>query len=273
MTTVTKKLYLDSDGTWKTSIDQTGDSSIEAFLNSIDYDADLKDLLADQGTTLSDEEYADSLNTSYFATPSFVRPLVRSELSKYPTKQDLIDTMLADLKALQQIRNAEVATEPNNESVFSNLPLIASSSTRPGLQMFRVSNMAHSTPNFEAADDTLESSLAALKSIYKAFNNSSTNPLSARLIRLSKPRSDLDAGITYPGDLVRLVSSGGVGLPTYTTPRMSRVNPLLDIFKVVSSLTGVSPNTVTDTLGNNVTVNINIQLPANYSQSGTDEEI
>jgi hypothetical protein len=273
MTTVNKKLYLNSDGTWKTSLDQSGEQDIEAFLNSIDYDADLKDLLADQGTTSTDEEYANSLDTAYFDNPSFVRPLVRSELSKYPTKQSLLDSMVGDLKELQQIRNAQVVRGPNSTTIFSNLPLLSQSSVSPGLKVFRVSNMSHTTPNFEAADDTLESSLATIKSIFNQFNNTDTNPLSARLVRLSKPRSDLDAGVTYPGDLLRLVASGGSGLPSFTTPRMSRVNPLLDIFKVISAVTGQSQNTVTDGLGNNVTVNINIQLPPNYSQSGTDEEI
>jgi hypothetical protein len=273
MTTVTKKLYLDSDGTWKTSLDQSGEQDIEAFLNSIDYDADLKDLLADQGNTSTDEEYSNSLDSAYFSSPSFVRPLLKSELSRYPTKQNLLDNMLSDLKELQQIRNSQVARDPNNTTIFANMPLLAQSSVSPGLKTFRVSNMAHTTPSFEAADDTLEASLAAIKSIFRQFNNTASDPISARLVRLSKPRSDLDAGITYPGDLVRLVASGGSGLPTFTTPRMSRINPLLDIFKVISAVTGQSQNTVTDALGNNVTVNINIQLPANYSQSGTDEEL
>ena len=277
MTTVTKKLYLDLDGNWQTSLETPEDLGIEAFLNSVKYDGDLSSLLADQGSRSTSEEYTSRIEDKVFNNKeNYVRPLLKSELSSYETRENLMSRLLSDVQKLQTSRNAEHTFGPDSEhetTEYSNMPMLIGTSVMPGVKFFRVPSMQATADSYESADYKLNSALGALSSVLKYSNNPSYSPLSAKLVRVSKPRSDLDASVVYPGDLVRLLASGGAGNISINSPRMSRVNPLLDIFKVISTATGISPNTLTDSNGANVTVNINIQLPSNYSSAGEDEDI
>lgn len=277
MTTVTKKLYLDLDGNWQTSLETPEDLGIEAFLNSVKYDGDLSSLLADQGSLSTSADYKSRIEDKVFNNnESYVRPLLKSELSSYETRESLMAKLLSDVQKLQTSRNAQHTFGPdsdNETTEYSNMPMLVGSSVLPGLKLFRVPSMQTSADSYEAADSRLTSALGALTSVLKYSNNPSYSPLSAKLVRVSKPRNDLDSSIVYPGDLVRLLASGGAGNISINSPRMSRVNPLLDIFKVISTATGISPNTISDSNGSNVTVNINIQLPSNYTSAGEDEDI
>jgi hypothetical protein len=274
MSSITKKMFYNEEtGQWEVSIDQN-DSDLEAYLNSLEYDGDLSGLLADRGTTDTEEQAADKVSNSILSSVSYQRPILKSESSRYQTKQELIEDLVQDLILTQQEYNRKVtlADELNSE-VFANLPTIVNTSVKPGVKFFTTPNMSTVRNSFEDAENSLLSSIQGIKAL-GMFSNPEYSPLAVKVVRVSKPRSYLDNSVVYPGDLIRLLTTGGVGSITHSNSSgISKLNPLLDIFKIVSSAAGQVNHSVSDSAGNNVTVNINITLPTNYSQSGSEEDI
>lgn len=274
MSSITKKMFYNEEtGQWEVSVEQN-DSDLESYLNSLEYDGDLSSLLADRGTTDTEEEAIDKISNSIFSNVAYQRPILKSEISRYPTKQELMDDLVQDLLSTQQEYNRKVtlADELSSE-IFSNLPTIVNTSVKPGVKFFTTPNMSTINNSFEEAENSLLSSVQGIKAM-RMFSNPEYSPLAVKVVRVSKPRSSIDNSVVYPGDLIRLLTTGGVGSVTHSSSSgISKLNPLLDIFKIVSNAAGQVSHAVSDSAGNNVTVNINITLPANYSQSGSEEDI
>ncbi len=274
MSSITKKMFYNEEtGQWEVSVEQN-DSDLEAYLNSLEYDGDLSSLLADRGTTDTEEQAQAKVLSRFFEQDTFQRPVLRSEVNNYPTKQQVVDNLVQDLLATQQEYNRKVTLADGNDSeVFSNLPTIVNTSVTPGFKFYTTPNMSRSFNSFEDAENSLLSAVQSIKSM-RMFANPEYSPLGVKVVRVSKPRSSIDNSIVYPGDLFRLLASGGVGNITHASSNsISKLNPLLDIFKVVSNAAGQVAHSVSDSAGNNVTVNINITLPPNYSESGSGEDI
>ena len=134
MSSITKKMFYNEEtGQWEVSVEQN-DSDLESYLNSLEYDGDLSSLLADRGTTDTEEEAIDKISNSIFSNVAYQRPILKSEISRYPTKQELMDDLVQDLLSTQQEYNRKVtlADELSSE-IFSNLPTIVNTSVKPGV--------------------------------------------------------------------------------------------------------------------------------------------
>lgn len=274
MSSITKRLFYNEEtGKWQASVEQN-DSDLEAYLNSVEYDGDLSSLLADRGTTDTEEEAQSKVTAKFFGSSNFSRPVLRSEVNNYPTKQQIVNSLVQDLLATQQEYNRKVTLPDGNSSeVFSNLPAIVDTSVAPGIKFYTSPGMSSSFSSFENAENSLLSAVQSIKSM-SMFSNPEYSPLAVKIVRVSKPRSTLDNSVVYPGDLIRILTTGGVGNISHSSSQaISKLNPLLDIFKVISNVAGQSAHSVSDSAGNNVTININVTLPSNYSESGSEEDI
>ena len=270
MSTVIRKLYILPDASeWVGEISKTESSDIpEVMLNEVFYDGDLSDVVYSQQQSESD--ILDLLSSKYFSTAQYVRPVLRDEYLDFPTKSELLEKLLNSVQAMRNFRDDfSDNSELPYPDTYSRLMNLGDSSVLPGFIPYRDTELVIRKNDYDSVDSALQAAIGVLSS-YSKSNNNQLNKLQASIIPISQARSQ-ENNTMYPGDLFKLLVKGGSGMISKVLSGVSRFSNSNDIYKV----TAVTPTTAEQSISDgkaSITININVTLPANVTNSSTGEE-
>ncbi len=271
MSKVIRKLYVvPATSEWVGEVSPAENSSIpEILLNEVFYDGDLSDIVYSQQESESD--LVDLIKSKYFTAAQYIRPVLRDEFADFTTKAELIAKMLESVQAMRQFR-ASFDDDSNlpYPDTYSRLMNFGDSSILPGFIPYRDTELVIRRNDYDSVDSAIQSVIGAL-SDYGRTTQSDLTKLQASIVPISPSRSSETSNSMFPGDLFKLLVKGGSGVISKVLSGVSRFGQSNDIYKV----TGVTPTTVGQTVSDgksSITININITLPSNVTDSSTGEE-
>jgi hypothetical protein len=270
MNKVIRRLYVDPEtNNWVGRLDPLEESSFpEVVLREIMFDGDVSDI------AYSDADTSDELNSlilsKYFSDSPFVMPLTRVDRPNYMTKQDLITSILSNVMAMRDFRDSFEDSANNDDSArYSRLFNMGISNLSPGFIPYRDTSLSVVGTDYDSIDSAI-TAVTGLASNYGKVSQSLGNTLSAKVVPLSPERSE---NAFFPGDLLKLLISGGSGVLSRIISGITPINNTSDIYRVNSQSAGTFQQTLKDT-GTSITININVTLPNNITnEDGSEEEV
>jgi hypothetical protein len=238
----------------------------------------------------SDSEDTDVINNeleALLATPrTTLRPLVGNEVHSYKDITQVIETLANRILESREYRNtfnssANSAATQQGESLdppheyynsgtnYGRLFDLGNSSFLPGLLPYRDTGLLFRSNTFDEADNMLKAGTKILQSFSDNYSNNFL-PLQASILRLSPLRSESQA-MMYPGDMFKLMLSGGNGAIITKPSGLQELGSNNNLFKVITTTAQNIAQQVSDGRST-INININVQLPPGYSASGENEE-